>query len=118
MLEIKNTFFSNTIDYFVDIAHRPHETSAEPTVTMRSVKIESVKTAYNSVTAASVVKSATGHSKLVHCQHDPGSQLTFITSSWVEDLRLELCDIASFIWILLLAIKILLLIWLSLMFSF
>ena len=32
-------------DYFVDTGHRPHETSAEPTVTMRSVKTESVKAA-------------------------------------------------------------------------
>ena len=63
---------------------------------MRSVKIESVKAAYNRVTAARVMNPATGHSKLVYCQHDPGSQLTFIASSLVEDLGLEPFDTASF----------------------
>ena len=76
-------------DYFVDIAHRPPKTSAEPAVTMRSVKIGSVKAAYNRLTVDRVMNHATGHSKLVYCQHDPGSQLTVIASSLVEDLRLE-----------------------------
>ena len=79
-------------DYFVDTGHRPPETSAEPAVTMRSVKIESVKAAYNRVTAVRVVNPATGHSKLMYCQHDPGSQLTFIASSLAEDLGLEPFD--------------------------
>ena len=83
-------------DYFVDSGHRPPETSAEPAVTVRSVKIESVKAAYNRVTAARVMNPATGHSKLVYCQHDPRSQLTFIASSSVEDLGLEPFDTASF----------------------
>ena len=60
-------------DYFVDIAHRPPETSAEPAVIMRSVKIESVKAVYNGVTVARVVNFLTGHSRLVYCQHDPRS---------------------------------------------
>ena len=72
-------------DYFVDSGHRLPKTSAEPAVTMHSVKTESVKAAYNRVTAARVVNSATGHSKLMYSQHDPGSQLTFIASSFVED---------------------------------
>ena len=64
---------------------------------MRSLKIETVKVAYNRVTATRVVNPATGHStKLVYCQHDPGSQLTFIASRLVEDLGLEPFDIASF----------------------
>ena len=63
---------------------------------MRSVKIESEKTVYNRVTAARVVNPATGDSKLVYCQHDSGSLLTLITSSLVEDLRLEPFDTASF----------------------
>ena len=48
--------------YFVDTGHRPPETSAEPAVTMRNVKTESIKAAYNRVTAARVVNPATGHS--------------------------------------------------------
>ena len=75
-------------DYFVDTGHRPPEASAELAVTMRSVKIESVKAAYNRVAAAGAVNPATGHSKLMYCQHDSGSQLTFIASSLVEDLGL------------------------------
>ena len=59
-------------DWLVDIGHRPPETSAKPAVTIRGVKIESVKTVYNRVTAAGVVNSATGHSKLVYSQHDRG----------------------------------------------
>ena len=39
---------------------------------------------------------ASGHSKLLYCQHDPGSQLTFVASSLVEDLGLEPFNIASF----------------------
>ena len=81
-------------NYFVDSGHRPPETSAEFAVTMRSVKIENVKAAYNYVTAAQ--NPATDHSKLVYCQHDGGSQLTFIASSLVEDLGLEPFDTASF----------------------
>ena len=83
-------------DYFVDTGHRPPETSAEPAVTMRSVKIESVKAACNRVTAARVVNPATCHSKLVYCKRGPGSQLTFIASSLVEDLLLEPFDTVSF----------------------
>ena len=83
-------------DYFVDTGHRPPQTSAESAVTMRRVKIESVKAACNCVTAARVVNSATGHSKLMYCQHDPGSQLTFIASSLVEDLGPEPFDTAFF----------------------
>ena len=94
MLVIKALFLLH--DYFVDTGHRPPETSAEPAVTMPSVKIESVKAAYNCVTAARVVNPATGHSKLVYCHHDPGSQLTFIASSLVEDLGLEPFDTPSF----------------------
>ena len=82
-------------DYFVDTKYRPPETSAEPTVTMRSVKIESVKAAYNCVTAARVVNPATGHLNLVYCQDNSGSQLTIIASSLVEDLGLEPFDISS-----------------------
>ena len=70
--------------------------SAEPAVTMHSVKIESVKAAYNRVTAARVVNPPTGHSKLVYCQHDPESQLIFIASSFVEDLGPEPFDTAFF----------------------
>ena len=55
-----------------------------------------MKAAYNRVTAARVVYPATGHSKLVYCQHDPWSQLTFIASSLVEDLGLEPFDTSSF----------------------
>ena len=83
-------------DYFVDSGYRPPETSAEPAVTVCSVKIESVKAAYNRMTAAREMNPATGHSKGVYCQHDPGSQLTFIASSLVEDLGLEPFDTASF----------------------
>ena len=63
---------------------------------MGSVKLESVKAAYNLMTAARVVNPATGHSKLVYCQHNPGTQVTFIASSLVEDLGLKPFDIASF----------------------
>ena len=83
-------------DYFVDTEHRPPKTSAEPAITMRSVKIESVKTAYNRVTAARVVNPATGHSKLVYCQLNPRSQLTIIASSLVEDIGLYPFDTALF----------------------
>ena len=93
MLVIKSTFFP-LHDYFVDTENRRPKRSTEPVVTMRSVKIESVKAAYNRVTAARVVNPATG--QLVYCQHDPGSQLTFIASSLVEDLGLEPFDTASF----------------------
>ena len=55
-----------------------------------------MKAACNRVTAARVVNSATGHSKLMYCQHDPGSQLTFIASSLVEDLGPVPFDTASF----------------------
>ena len=83
-------------DYFVNTGFRPPETSAEPAAPMHSVKIGSVKAAYNRVTAARVVNPASSHSKLVYCQHDLGSQLTFIASSLVEDLGLEQFDTASF----------------------
>ena len=85
-------------DYFVDTGHRQSETSAEPAVTIRRVKVESVKAAYIRVTAARAVNPATGHSKLVYCQHDLWSQLTFIASSLVEDLGLEPFDTTSFKW--------------------
>ena len=81
---------------FVDTGHKPPETNAESAVTMRSVKIESVKAAYNRVTAARVMSPAACHSKLVYWQHDQGSQLTFIASSLVENLGLEPFDTASF----------------------
>ena len=42
-------------DYFVDTEHRPPKTSAKSPVTMLNVKIESIKAAYNRVTAARVV---------------------------------------------------------------
>ena len=95
MLVIESKFFL-LLDYFVDTGHRPPETSVEPAVTMRGVKIESVKVAYNRVTAARVVNLRTGHSKLVYCQHISGSQLTFIASSLVEDLGLEPFNTGSF----------------------
>ena len=81
-------------NYFVNTGHRPPETSAEPAVNMLSVKIESIKAAYNRVTAARVVNPATGHSKLVYCQHDLRSQLTFIASSLAGYLLLEPFDTA------------------------
>ena len=83
-------------DYFVDTPHRSPETSAEPALTLSSVKIESVKAAYNRVTAARVMNPATGHLKLVYCQHDLGCQLTLIASSLVRDLGLEPFGTASF----------------------
>ena len=83
-------------DYFVDTGHRSPETSAESAVTMRCVKIESIKASYNRVTAARVVNPTTGHSKLVYCERNPGSQLTFIASSLVDDLLLEPFDTAFF----------------------
>ena len=73
-------------DFFVSNGRREIDTNVEDIVSMRSVKIESVKAAYNRVTAARVMNPVTGHSKLVYCQHDPGSQLTFIASGLVEEL--------------------------------
>ena len=65
MLVIKHFFLLH--DYFVDIGHRLPETTAEPAVTMCNVKIESVKAAYNHLTAARMVNPAIGHPKLVYC---------------------------------------------------
>ena len=62
----------------------------------RSVKIENVKAAYNRATAARVLNPVTGEFRLVYCQHDPGSQLTFVSSNLDKELSLEPFDNTMF----------------------
>ena len=65
-------------------------------VASRNLRIEKVKAAYYRFTTARIFNPATGKQKLVHCQHDPGSQLTFVSSMLVQDLRIVFFDRTSF----------------------
>ena len=58
----------------------------------REVTIASVKAAFNRVTAVRLISPDIGKSKLVYCQHDPGSQLTFVSSKLVSELKLKAFD--------------------------
>ena len=55
---------------------------------VRSVKIGSTKAALNQIVAARVINSQNGKSKLVYCQQDSGSQLTFVSNKLVQELNL------------------------------
>ena len=63
---------------------------------MRSVKIGSTKAALNRIVAARVMNPQNGKSKLVYCQQDGGSQLTFVSNKLVQELNLIPDDQASF----------------------
>ena len=63
---------------------------------VRSVKIDSTKAALNQVVAARVINPQNGKSKLVYCQQDGGSQLTFVSNKLVQELNLIPYDQASF----------------------
>ena len=62
----------------------------------RSVKIENVKAAYSRVTVARLLNPVTGEYRLVYCQHDPGSQLTFVSSNLAKQLSWEPFDYPTF----------------------
>ena len=79
---------------FRDSRDKPSE--AYHNVPVRNIGIGSVKAALNRVTAARVLNPANGKSNLVYCQHDPGSQLTFVSSNLVRDLGLDPFDNVSF----------------------
>ena len=55
---------------------------------VRSVKIGLTKTALNRIVAARVINPQNGKSKLVYCQQDGGSQLTFVSNKLVQELDL------------------------------
>ena len=65
-------------------------------VTSRGMHVERIKAAYNRVTAARIFNPVTGKDKLVYFQHDPGSQLTFISSDLATELGLKPFDSACF----------------------
>ena len=65
-------------------------------VPARKVNIASVKAALNSVTAVRLINPDNGKNKLVYCQHDPVSQLTFVSSKLVSELKLKAFDNVSF----------------------
>ena len=62
------------------------------------VNIASVKAALNRVTAVRLINPDNGKSKLVHCQHDLGSELTFVSSKLMSELKLKVT--CRLIWIL------------------
>ena len=63
---------------------------------VRSVKIGSTKAALNRIVAARVINRQNGKFKLVYCQQDGGSQLTFVSNKLVQELNLIPYDQASF----------------------
>ena len=63
---------------------------------MKSVKIGSTKAALNQIVAARVINPQNGKSKLVYCQQDGSSQLTFFSNKLVQELDLIPYDQASF----------------------
>ena len=75
---------------------KPAAKNENSVVASRNLRIEKVKAAYNRVTAARIFNPATGKQKLVYCQHDPGSQLTFVSSTLVQDLGIVPFDRTSF----------------------
>ena len=72
------------------------ESEVAGSVPARKVNIASVKAALNRVTAVRLINPNNGKSKLVYCQHDPGSQLTFVSSKLVNELKLKAFDNVSF----------------------
>ena len=62
---------------------------SETTIPPHSMCIERVKAAYNRITTARIFNPVTGKQKIVYCQRDPGSQLTFISSRLVDELDLK-----------------------------
>ena len=60
------------------------------------VNIASVKAALNRVTAVGLINPDNGKSKLIYCQHDPRSQLIFVSSKLVSKLKLKAFDNMSF----------------------
>ena len=71
-------------------------TSADNAYNVRCVKVDSNKAVLNRIVAARVINPQTGSSKLVYCQQDGGSQLTFVSDKLVQELGLEPYDKASF----------------------
>ena len=73
-----------------------HSANENLSVPVRSVKIGSTKAALNRIVAARVINPHNGKSKLVYCQQDGGSQLTFVSNKLVQELNLIPYDQASF----------------------
>ena len=73
-----------------------HWANENLSVPVRSVKIGSTKAALNRIVAARVINPHNGKSKLVYCQQDGGSQLTFVSNKLVQELNLIPYDQASF----------------------
>ena len=65
-----------------------HSANENLSVPVRSVKIGSTKAALNRIVAARVINPQNGKSKLVYCQQDGGSQLTFVSNKLVQELNL------------------------------
>ena len=63
---------------------------------VRGVKIGSTKGVLNCVVAAWIINPQNDKSKLVYCQQDGGSQLTFVLNKLVQELNLMPDDQASF----------------------
>ena len=72
------------------------ESEIAGSVLARKINITSVKTILNRVTATRLLNPDNGKSKLVYCQNDPGSQLTFVSSKLVSGLKLKAFDNVSF----------------------
>ena len=72
------------------------ESEVAGSVPARKINIASVKAALNRVSAVRLINSDNGKSKLVYCQHDPGSQLTFVSSKLVSELKLKAFDNVPF----------------------
>ena len=64
-----------------------HSANENLSVPVRSVKIGSTKVALNQIVAARVINPQNGKSKLVYCQQDGGSQLTFVLKKLVQELN-------------------------------
>ena len=72
------------------------ESEVSGSVPARKVNITSIKAAFNRVTAVRLMNPDNGKSKSVYCQHDPGSQLTFVSNKLVSELKLKAFDNVSF----------------------
>ena len=72
------------------------ESEVAGSVPARKINIASVKAALNRVSAVRLINSDNGKSKLVYCQHDSGSQLTFVSGKLVSELKLKAFDNVSF----------------------
>ena len=86
--------YATKCDSRSDFMTKPSE--ARNCTPVRNVSIGTVKAALNRVTAVRVVNPANGKSRLIYCQHDPGSQLTFVSSNLVSELDLDPFDNVSF----------------------